>query len=71
MGATHQRFPLGQTYATPGALKALTEAVKDASQFLKTRLALRLLRYFIPLSFGRLPHEECTNREQNRPFEAQ
>jgi hypothetical protein len=28
-------FPLGQTYATPGAIEALNEAEQDASEFLK------------------------------------
>ena len=34
MSTTQQRFPLGQTYATPGALEALSEAGQDAAQFL-------------------------------------
>ena len=34
MCATQQRFPLGQTCATPGALAALSEAGQDAAQFL-------------------------------------
>jgi hypothetical protein len=34
MSATHQRFPLGQTCATPGALEALSDAGQDAAQFL-------------------------------------
>ena len=28
-------FPLGQTYATPGAIEALSEAGQDAAEFLK------------------------------------
>jgi hypothetical protein len=39
MSATLQRFPLGQTYATPGALEALSEAGQDASQFLSRHQA--------------------------------
>ena len=34
MSATQQRFPLGQTFATPGALEALSEPGQDAAQFL-------------------------------------
>ena len=39
MSATKQRFPLGQTYATPGALEALSEAGQDAAQFLSRHQA--------------------------------
>jgi hypothetical protein len=35
MSATQQRFPLGQTCATPGALEALSDAGQDAAQFLR------------------------------------
>jgi len=34
MSATQQRFPLGQTCATPGALESLSDAGQDAAQFL-------------------------------------
>ena len=37
--STQQRFPLGQTYATPGALEALSEAGQDAAQFLSRHQA--------------------------------
>jgi hypothetical protein len=34
MSATQQRFSLGQTCATPGALEALSDAGQDAAHFL-------------------------------------
>jgi hypothetical protein len=34
MSATQQRFPLGQTCATLGALEALSDAEQDAAEFL-------------------------------------
>ena len=39
MSTTQQRFTLGQTYATPGALEALSEAGQDAAQFLSRHQA--------------------------------
>jgi hypothetical protein len=39
MSTTQQRFPLGQTCATPGALEALSEAGQDAAQFLSRHQA--------------------------------
>ena len=39
MSTTQQRFPLGQTYATPGALEALSETGQDAAQFLSRHQA--------------------------------
>ncbi len=34
MSTTRQRFPLGQTCATPGALDALSDAGQEAALFL-------------------------------------
>jgi hypothetical protein len=39
MSTTQQRFPLGQTCATPRALEALSDAGQDAAKFLSRHQA--------------------------------